>query len=158
MGLALYVVVRLLLWSSGVAIALFPTLQAIHLMPHGHLASSLDAINKAGHFRDLFFVIVPASVVSLSTTLDFLCSRPRGEITGLMLVIALILNVVVLLSGFLGFILIPPGAGELDPDEFSLYSWPLMVGLLLSLVTELWIAGAAHVERHEEPLVALNID
>lgn len=124
-------------------IALFPTLQEIHLIPSWHFAGTMETINHHGHFRDLFFVIVPASAVSLSTTFDFLC-KPRGNITLLLLVIALILNVVVLLSGFLGFVLIPPSAGPLAPDEFSLYSWLITVGLMLSLVTELWASGASH--------------
>jgi hypothetical protein len=147
MALALYSVIRMLLWGAGVIIALFPTLQAIHLIPSWHFGGVMEVINRAGHFRDLFFVIVPASAVSLSTTVDFLCSKPRGEITGLMAVIALVLNVVVLLSGFVGFLLIPPTAGPLSPDEFSAYSSMISIGLILSLVTELWTSGAAHSAR-----------
>lgn len=144
MGLVLYVIIRLLLWGAGVIIALFPTLQELHFIPSWHFIGAMDVINRGGHFRDLFFVIVPASAVSLSSTFDFLCAKPRGEITLLMLVIALILNVVVLLSGFLGFVLIPPTAGPLKPDEFSLYSWLITIGLMLSLITELWSSGASH--------------
>ena len=146
MGLALYGFIRLLLWSAGVGIALFPTLQTTRLIPSWHLLGTMESVNAAGHFRDLFFVIVPASAVSLSTTLDFLCVRLRGEINALLAVIALILNIIILLSGFVGFLLIPPGTGYLSADVFSISSWLILVGLIISLVTELWISVSA--ERH----------
>jgi len=147
MRLFLYGVIRLMLWSAAVFIALFPTLQTTGTMPSWHLQGTMLAVNSAGHFRDLFFIIVPASAVSLSTTLDFLCSKPKGEITGLLVVIALIVNMMVLLSGFVGFALIPNDAKVLPDDAFSLYSWLITVGLIITLGTELWISGFAASER-----------
>lgn len=148
-GIFIYCFLRLLLWTAGVAIALFPTLQiAPHLSSWG-ISSVFAAVNSDGHFRDLFFVIVPASAVSLSTTLDYLCgSLSHGsEVTGLLVIVVLVINVLVLLSGFVGFLLIPVGHTALDPDALSSYSGLITVGLVLSLITELWVSGAGERRR-----------
>src|SRR2546423_856829 len=144
-GLLLYCFLRLVLWSSGVAITLFPTLQAASTFQSWGIDSILAGLNADGHFRDLFFVIVPASVVSLSTTIDYLSgSFPQGSATtGLVITIVLLFNVLVLVSGFVGFLLIPVGHTVLPPDALTRYSWLILVGLFLSLVTELWVSGAS---------------
>jgi len=152
MWVTLYGLIRLLLWGAGVGIALFPTLQAVHFLPSWHFAGTMDYVNAQGRFRDLFFVIVPASAVSLSTTVDYLCARPRNEINALLAVISLILNVVILLSGFVGFALIPEKHVPLAADIYILCSWIIICGLVVSLTTELWISGAVkHQERHRNP-------
>ncbi|NPU68863.1 hypothetical protein HL667_27945 [Bradyrhizobium sp. 83012] len=128
-------------------------------MPTLHLLADMKTINDAGHFRDLFFGLVPASAVSLSTAFDFICVKARGEITGLLVVIALILNVVVLLSGVVGFLMIPPHSPPLSPAEFSAYSSMILAGLGFSLVTELWTSGAAHRSRGAgQPSPSLIVD
>lgn len=147
----LYGFLRFILWAGVVFIALFPTLQLSHVFPSWHFIGTMSLVNAAGHFRELFFIVVPAAAVSLSTTLDFLCGRPKNEITGLLVLIALVINIVVLLSGFIGFLLLPPDSGRLADDVFSLYSWLITLGLIISLVTELWISGFAANQRHTEP-------
>jgi hypothetical protein len=148
-GLVLYGLIRLLLWSAAVGIALFPTLQAVPQAPTWHLSATMAMVNSSGHFRDLFFVVVPAAAVALATTFDFLSANLNRvpEVTGLSAIIALLLNVVVLLSGFVGFLLIPSGRVVLGPDAFWLYSWLISLGLAISLITELWVSGANEVQR-----------
>ena len=147
-GLILYCFLRLLLWSSGVAIALFPTLQ---VASHVQFNSIFASLNADGHLRDLFFVIVPASAVSLSTTFDYLCGilarRDSSDTTGLVVVVVLVINVLVLVSGLIGFLLIPVGPTVLSPDLLWSCSFAITMGLALSLVTELWVSGAGERRR-----------
>ncbi len=146
-GVVLYGFLRLLLWSAVVAIALFPTLQAAPSFSSWYARDVMATVNADGHFRDLFFVIVPASAVSIATTMDYLCAARGTEIAALSAMIALMLNLVVLLSGFVGFLIIPAGKSVLGHDAFLLYSWVISGGLILSLITELWVSGATASQR-----------
>src|SRR5580692_2267953 len=100
---------RVALWAIAVAIALFPTFQVDHVFPTLDPILAMATVNKHGHFRDLFFVIVPAAAVSLSTTMEFLSScviRPRGgnhgrvpATIGFVALLAVLGNTAILLSG-----------------------------------------------------------
>jgi hypothetical protein len=148
----IYVALRLVLWAGAVAIAMFPTLQAAHVMPSFDPKFTMAGVNGHGNFRDLFFVIVPAAAVSLSSTMEFLCTFVVREAlvpatVGFIALLVVLANTVILLSGFVGFLLIPPSAGPLAADAFTLYSTLIIAGLGISLGTELGISGLSEVFR-----------
>lgn len=145
--LILYGILRLLLFSAAVALALFPTIRMAHDFPSWWPQGVAEAVNASGHFRDLFFVIAPASAVALATTLDFLCAAHTSDSTRLSVVIALVVNMLVLTSGFIGFMAIPPKDVSLPPNEFWFYCWVIWIGLAVTIVTELWISCAAERMR-----------
>ncbi|HXD44241.1 MAG TPA: hypothetical protein VN655_03825 [Pseudolabrys sp.] len=146
--MVLYALIRLILWSGAVGIALFPTVQVTGLYTILHSMALFAPINKIGHLRDLFFLVVPASAVSLSTTIDYLCAKHETD-SALGALIALILNFLVLVSGFVGFLVLP-GNTVVPGDTISLYSEAIVVGLVVSLSTELWLSGAAEKHREQE--------
>jgi hypothetical protein len=149
---------RVFLWGIAVAIASFPTFQADHFFPTLDPIVTMALINSHGHLRDLFFVIVPAAAVSLSTTMEFLSScvirkstrrghtRPTATV-GFLALLAVLGNTVILLSGFIGFLLIPPGSGPVDVDALKLYSNLILWGLGISLATEMGISTAVEFNR-----------
>lgn len=140
-----YGLIRFGLWAFAVFIALLPTLQSVggHALLRGNF---LSAANDGAQFRDLLFVIVPASALSLATTIDFICAR-RNSGVSLLAIIALIVNLLILVLGFVGFLIIPEDS-VLDADTFAVYWFGIIFGLVLSLTTELWVSGAS--ERHRE--------
>ncbi|KIZ37693.1 hypothetical protein OO17_23370 [Rhodopseudomonas palustris] len=106
-------------------------------------------VNDAGLFRDLFFVIGPASAIALSTTLEYLWTHvilPKKQIVpayfGGLTAVLVLLNFVVLLSGFIGFLALPAPSAHtvLGPPALSLYSWVIGLGLLVSFGTEMLMA------------------
>jgi uncharacterized membrane protein len=120
-------------------------------------SSFFDAANKAEHFRDLLFALVPAASISLSTTIEYLCShRDRG--VSLLTVIGLILNILILLSGFVGFLVIPDDQA-LGRDLFALYSKLIILGLVISLVSELWtsVSGENLRRRNDQEVKRVKI-
>lgn len=140
----LYGLLRLLFWTFGVGVALFPTLWATEYLPSWHVSGAVAAINATGHFRDLFFVLVPASVVPLTTALDSLCLHPsKSDIIRLIIILALVVNIVILGSGLVGFVLTPAERGPLNSEAFSLYSQLIGWGLAISLGTEIFVSGSA---------------
>jgi hypothetical protein len=139
----LYGTFRLLLWSAAVALALFPTIWAVD----GSLDHSLLwRINVDGRFRDLFFLLAPAAGLSLTTTLDFIWADHISATARNAAILALLANFVVLLSGFVGFLMIPDES-VLVVDQFATYSWVIAGGLILTLATELWISLASERRR-----------
>jgi hypothetical protein len=147
-----YLALRLVLWAGAVAIAMFPTLQAADTLPSFDPKAMMAVVNSHGNFRDLFFVIVPAAAVSLSTTMEFLCTYViRATLVpatvGFIALLAVLGNTVVLLSGFVGFLLIPAAAGPLNMDQLALYSALILCGLGISLGTEIAISGTSELFR-----------
>lgn len=137
-----YCLVRLVLWLVAVGIALFPTARSVGI--HAILDwEFLSHANRDGAFRDILFAIVPAAALSLATTLDFICS---GKAASLALpILGVIGGILILVSGFVGFLVIPNDT-PLEPDLFVLYSKMIMLGLSVSLVTELWVSVS--MEKH----------
>jgi hypothetical protein len=116
----------------------------------------LATVNGAGLFRDLFFVIVPAAAIALATTTDYMCAhvisgrmRSGALVEGIVFILILA-NFMVLLSGFVGFLEIPPASGPLSPDKFKLASWVIYIGLCISLGSEIWVSllGNRHRMQH----------
>ena len=145
--LILYGLLRFLLFSAAVALALFPTIRMAHDVHSWSPLGLAHAINDSGHFRDLFFVIAPAAAVALATTLDFLCAAHTSDETRLSVVIALVINVMVLMSGFIGFMAIPATDLPLPKDQVLPYSWAIWIAIGITLGTELWVSGAAERMR-----------
>lgn len=140
-----YFILRLFLWIGTVGIALFPTLQASGAWPSPDPYSTMAEINLHGNFRDLLFVIVPAAAIALSTWMEFLSAcviRRRAARTGLITVgflalIAIVANIAVLATGMVGFSLIPAGSGQVASTTFSYCSTAIIVGLGVSLLSEI---------------------
>ena len=128
------------------AIALFPTIQATANDAYLEFGRIFQTVNDHGRARDLFFVIVPASAVSIATTVDFLCATRDSEIAGLSALLALLANIAVLLSGLIGFLMMPEDT-ILNSDGFRLFSGVILFGLSVSVITELWVSGAAERQR-----------
>lgn len=143
MGLVKYGGIRLILWGSVVAIAWLPTF-ATATDPL-KVGSIFETINNEGSFRDLLFALVPASAVSISSTLDFLCSSRDGD-ESMSAVFALLANICVLASGLAGFLMIQADT-VLNGDQFGTYSDLIWFGLVLTLVTELWVSTANEKRR-----------
>jgi hypothetical protein len=121
-------------------IAVFPTVWKID----GDVPfwGCLDVINEQSRFRELLFALVPAVALPISTITDFLtASRDADEVEKLSALVALLANVFFLSAGFVGFFTIPDDVA-LGHSPFVLYSWVLKIGLLVSLVTEVWISIA----------------
>jgi hypothetical protein len=143
-----YLTVRLLLWFSGVFIAFLPTLLAAPELSINPLESA-HIINTAGLFRDLFFIVVPAAVLGLSTSFDFLCvNLTRLSATnGTWSILALMVNIFGLGAGLVGFTLIPHDGKALSGNPLVTYSALIILGLFFSLVTEIGISWMHSVER-----------
>ena len=89
-----YIAIRVLLWLVAVIVALFPTLMSAPESFSFNIVGSLGALNTAGLFRDLFFIIIPAAALALSTLIDYLCMC-RMKMSGAafaLSIIALIVN------------------------------------------------------------------
>jgi hypothetical protein len=135
-GTIIYVVVRLLLWGAAVSLAWLPTVWIVWSL---HLGSSLWLVNIEGHFRDLFFALVPAAALSISSILEFFYVSRESPVERLAALLALLANIVVLLSAFFGFLLYPDQP-VLSVEQFRAYSALIIVGLIVSFVTELSVA------------------
>src|SRR6185312_13913708 len=64
------VLIRVGIWTLGVFIALFPSLHAAHVRPSFNFDEMASAVNKAGFFRDFFFIVVVVSIASFANLLD----------------------------------------------------------------------------------------
>jgi hypothetical protein len=146
-----YLTVRLILWISGVFIAFLPTLLAspeLSLNP----VESARIINRAGLFHDLFFIVVPAAVLGLSMSFDFLCINLTrlSATSGSWSILALLANIFGLASGLVGFLLIPPEK-VIVGNPLTTYSWLIVLGLFFSFITEIGISWMHEQEREPKP-------
>ena len=142
-GLFWYGIVRLFLWSAAVFLALFPTISNLDTILDRYF---LWQINQNGHFRDLFFLLAPASALALATILDFIWDDNTSKAARIAAIVALLANLAVLLSGFVGFLRVPDDT--VLPDGDFATDWKLIVaGLIITLVSELWISVASERRR-----------
>lgn len=133
---------RLTLWLAAAALALFPTVWPLDTWG----LSIVSEINEHKHFRDLFFLLVPTGALSLGTTLDFIWADHTSATARNAAILALIANIGILLSGFVGFLMIKDDV-VLTPSQFGTY-WKVIAGaLVVSLATELWVSGASERKR-----------
>jgi hypothetical protein len=138
----LYGAFRLLLWLAAAALALFPTVWALDSWG----LSIVWDINEHKHFRDLFFLLAPTSALALATTLDYIWGNNISRTARNAAIMALLANIFVLLSGFLGFFTIQDDT-KLNDNQFHTFCWVIAVGMILTLATELWISGAGERRR-----------
>ena len=139
-----YVLIRMVLWTAALAVSLFPTLHATPGIGFD-LVENAMRVNERGLFRDLFFVIAPTSALALSTVTDFLIThyaRSSG-LAQIACVLCLPLNVAALVSGFVGFLVIPPGDHPLDPGSFGTAFGLLVFAVGFSALTEIGMSSVA---------------
>lgn len=137
----LYLLIRLVLWCAGLFVSLFPTILEIKAPSLWPSVFAWQA-NSKGLFRDLMFVIVPTVSLSLSTIIDFMINHfakskeffQQGAILGL------ILNIIALCSGFVGFLRLPGTHKPIAVDQFVVFYWTIIFAVSISLVTEVMMA------------------
>jgi hypothetical protein len=108
----------------------------------------MDAINRSGQFRTVFFVIVPPAVLGMSTALDFLCQNivRLSATTGFLSIVAVVANFCSLITGLLGFVLIKDGI-SLATDWLWTDVTLIVVCLGISLATEV---STAMMQDHQK--------
>lgn len=154
MGLTGYLLIRFALWLAGVLIALFPTLAASRVDVTISAWDVITKVNQSGNFRDLFFVVVPTSVLAVATLTDYLAtcfSRASGS-AQTACILALLLNVAALASGFVGFLELPTGEHIITERQVGVYGTLILFAVGFSLVTEISTSWASH--RHHLELIA----
>lgn len=136
-----YLVIRVSLWLGAFLVSVLPVLinddVDLHLSP----VATLEAINHAKVFRELYFVIVPVSVLSLSTIVDYWC-REQKHISGsvfALTIMAMFFNVLSLGAGLVGFVKIPH-VTPLASNPLLAYSILIAYALVVSLGTEVGVA------------------
>lgn len=153
MHVAIYCILRLVLWLAAVTIAAIPAHSAAGGM-RLWIFNDLAFINDAKAFRDGVFVIVPAAALALSTIVDFFASdvNHSGTTRGLAL-LGLLLNVIALTCGLALFLVIPAHT-EVEAAKFGTYSWIIVLSLVVSLATEIgtsWAARVTHGHGNRQP-------
>jgi hypothetical protein len=136
-----------------VIVAIFPTLQAAGEWPSLNPYATMADVNAHGNFRDLLFVIVPASAVALSTWMEFLSNcviRKRVDKSGLITVgflalVGVLANIFILGTGLVGFSLIPAGVQTVGPVTFLHCSNAIVSGLAISFFTEVAATAANEI-------------
>lgn len=154
MGSKGYLLIRFVLWVAAVGIALFPTFSATPVDVSFSFWDTAQSVNKAGLFRDLFFVVVPTSVLALATTTDFLatCYPWASGNAQAACVLCLLLNFAALASGFVGFLELPTGDHILRDRQVVVYGTLIVFAVAFSLLTEIGISWASY--RHHRELMA----
>lgn len=141
MGAIPYLAIRFTLWVSGVFVALFPTLVAAPSLPSVWPSETLQMLNAAGLFRDLFFIVVVVAVLALSSILDFM-SVNMGKVVPTIhgiVIGALIFNIVALCSGLVGFMQIPHARTPVA-SSYGTYCSLIYLALLIGLATEIGVS------------------
>lgn len=136
-----YVAIRFVLWIVAVAVAVLPVTMHDKVDLAWGLPTTIENINSAGVFRELFFVIIPVSVLAISTLVDYLCKkyfRLSGTAVALS-VLALIFNTTSLSSGLIGFSRINHNL-TISSGQLSVYSTLIMLALAVSLATEIGVS------------------
>jgi hypothetical protein len=137
-----YLLIRLSLWLFGaVLVSVLPVVLNDDVAPSLNMLLAIESINKNGLFKELYFVIVPVSVLSLSTVVDYWC-RKFQSLSGSLLaltILAFIFNILSLCAGLVGFVKIESGTPLAD-RAVRAYSVVLAYALIVSLLTEIGVA------------------
>ena len=96
----------------------------------------LNSINDAKLFRDLYFVIVPVSVLAMSSILD-MWSKTRTA--GSLSIMSFIFNIISLFIGLIGFMKMPH-ATHLASALVTSYSIGLGYALVVSFLSEVGVS------------------
>ena len=138
-----YLTVRLALWFVALFVAILPAF--FH-------ALAVPSFNNSQLFRDALFVTVPAAALGLSTVLDYLCMGFR-LISGTAMALAvlgIVFNTLVLLSGVIGFLILPKSEVPLSATSVWTFSVLIVLALMFSLLTEIFVSKDHH-RCHMQP-------
>lgn len=104
-----YVAMRLMLWATGVLVGIAPILFATQMagpQSPSSVMTLLAELNREGEFREAFLIILPTSMLALTTVFEYLMIHADTSKAGVvsLCVLAILINFVALLAGlFLGF-------------------------------------------------------
>lgn len=140
-----YVIARLIFGAVGVIIASVPAgLWLIKDFDSLSDAAPFRVLNDAGHYRDLFFVCLPACGIALVSCADYfmlnLGKNSRMPFRSTTMVIAGVLCFLFILGGMVGFIVFEHG----KPAEDWLFNFAnkfLALAILVSFLTEFFVAN-----------------
>lgn len=148
MGVFFYLTIRISLWLGAVLVSGLPVLLNDDVDVSLSPLTTIESINAAKVFKELYFVIVPVSVLSLSTIVDYWCRRYR-ELSGSLFaltILALFFNILSLGAGLVGFVKIT-NTIPLASKALWTYSLFVLYALIVSLGTEIGVAFT-HSNRH----------
>jgi hypothetical protein len=140
-GILVYIVLRLVLWIIGVGVAAFPAISRIQISTDDTWQVSLQAINSGGYGRELIYVVVIISTLSLSAIIDTIYRHfdKCGPIIKLAILLGLIIFVMAIISALIIFMLSEPGK-PLPPPIFTLCIRMLVIIPALGLITEICVS------------------
>ena len=136
-----YIILRVALWAIGIAAAAFPTLFSI-----GYMDLSPWEIAKAANahhvFRDLFYLIVIASVLAVSNLINFIASKYKTSHAFLcaLSLFGLLFFMIALAIGFVGFTDVPID-GTVSANTLGKWTWAIVLTLIVSLIVEVTMAA-----------------
>lgn len=136
-----YAAIRFSLWLIGVVVAILPVLLHDKVDLDWNPLEMARQANAAGIFRELLFVIIPVSVLAISTLLDYIC-KSYYKLSGTAVffsVLGLLVNGCSLFTSLIGFVKIHHNA-VLMPSQFRTYMILMGLGLIFSFVTEMALA------------------
>ncbi len=141
MSTSYYLLIRVVLWTIAVIVAALPVALNDDVDLEWNLWASIESINKAGVFRELFFVLIPLGLLSISTVLDHLCRKfyKLSGTSAALSILSLVFNSLALCSGLVGFVKIPH-ASALTPGQLWTYSVLIGLGMFVSAATELGVS------------------
>ncbi|MDQ2081025.1 hypothetical protein RA307_12605 [Xanthobacteraceae bacterium Astr-EGSB] len=141
MAVGFYVIIRFLLWALAVVVALLPVVFHDEVDVDFNPIMIARSVNAHGHFRELLFVVVPVSLLAISSLLDYLCKKFfKMSGTSLFLtVLALIFNGCALASGLVGFAKLSANA-TLRPSQYLLWMTLTILAIVFSFMTEVGVA------------------
>lgn len=136
-----YILLRIALWVIGIGAAAFPVYFAGGEFSLNLWTAARD-LNNLSLFRDLFYLIIIASVLAVSNLLDFMAKRYKEAETWecATVIFALLFFFIVTAIGFVGFTDVPVG-GKVPPSAISSWTWTIFASLAVSLTIEIWMAA-----------------
>jgi hypothetical protein len=136
-------VIRPVLWTLAITVALFPALHVSHASVFDFdVAEMAEATNTAGFFRDFFFITIVIAILAISNMVDSMF-RTRGKIGDFSIICFILLGayfIVLLLFGTSQFIDIATVHGALNPKDFNHDYNIIRYTMLAGLGTEIIIA------------------
>lgn len=135
---------RLLLWLFAAVIAAFPALTEAHMWPTWDVESVIRQVNGIGDIRDLFFVVITLSLISITNVIDNCLYRTKDENQWHSLIarclLVYYLCMVIYATFFFG--LLHPGQ-TLPSSSLSGYSGAINALLITTFLTEIFISISA---------------
>lgn len=148
MGGGAYILLRIALWVIGISAAAFPVYFAGGEFSLNLWTAARD-LNNHSLFRDLFYLIIIASVLAVSNLLDFMAKRfKEAEAWECAIVIfALLFFFIVTAIGFVGFTDVPVG-GKVPASALGGWTGTIFASLAVSLIIEIWMAAKEQPDEY----------